>query len=101
MNTIILLRLVEAFPDFLEQFDFVTGTSNGGMIAAGLAFGFSPTACRHLIELTGKIVFLKDNTSSYLATPLSAAKFSNVYLKVRCPKRSSIRIAHSSILDSM
>lgn len=32
MNTIILERLCQEFPDFLDQFDLFTGCSNGAMV---------------------------------------------------------------------
>jgi patatin-like phospholipase/acyl hydrolase len=35
MSTILLERIQKVYPDYLDQFDFIAGTSNGSMIAMG------------------------------------------------------------------
>lgn len=60
ITTVLLERLVNAFPDLIERFDFVAGCSNGGMVAMGLAFGYSVKLCRMLLETTGNIIFKSD-----------------------------------------
>lgn len=50
LNCIILQRLCERVPDLLSRVGFFCGTSNGGMLAAGLAFGYTPDVLRMLME---------------------------------------------------
>lgn len=80
LNTIILERIVKKYPHFLDSIDLFTGTSNGGMTAAGLAFGRSPSICRTVTELCSKTIF--GETQTY--TSINKAKYSNKYLKMLC-----------------
>jgi patatin-like phospholipase/acyl hydrolase len=50
------------------------------MVAMAIAFGFQPTACRNLLELTGSLIFKKTQT---LGT-INSAKFKNYPLKKAC-----------------
>jgi len=43
LQAILLARIVEIFPDFLDQFDCFAGTSAGSLIAVSLAAGIHPT----------------------------------------------------------
>lgn len=54
---IILERLERAVPGFLAKADFFAGTSTGGLLALGLAYGKSLTEARKLYEERGKEVF--------------------------------------------
>ncbi len=53
----ILERLEKACPGFLKKFDLFAGTSTGGILALGFAYGFTPTEARELYEKHGKEVF--------------------------------------------
>lgn len=58
LTTLILLeRLERLFPGFLSKIDLFAGTSTGGLLALGLAYGKTPTELRHLYEQQGKDVF--------------------------------------------
>jgi len=80
MTCIVLERLLSQFPDLLSHFDFIAGTSNGSMIAMGLAFGFHPSSCRALLEVTAETVLSKVG----LRGSFDFAKFTNQYLKLFC-----------------
>jgi uncharacterized protein len=53
----LLERLEAAHPGFLGQIDLFAGTSTGGILALGLASGFSPLQARLLYEELGPQVF--------------------------------------------
>ena len=56
--TLVLLeRLVQVQPDFLEKVDFFAGTSTGSIIALGLAHGFTPAEGIDLYREMGSVVF--------------------------------------------
>lgn len=57
MTAIVLERLEQAVPGWLERADLLAGTSTGGILALGLAFGLTPTDLRKLYELEGKKIF--------------------------------------------
>lgn len=57
VTAILLERLEAARPGFLSQIDLFAGTSTGGLLALGLAFGKTPTQARELYEVYGKRVF--------------------------------------------
>jgi len=78
INCILLERLSRRFPDFLEKIDFVCGTSNGAMVSMGIAFGWSPSTCRKLIELSAPYVFHSGSMA------VKSAKYSNRALKLFC-----------------
>lgn len=48
LTCVLLQRLEAEVPGWLQQVDFLAGTSTGGIIALGLAFGLEPTALRNL-----------------------------------------------------
>jgi patatin-like phospholipase/acyl hydrolase len=57
LTAILLQRLEEEHPGFLDQIDLFAGTSTGGLLALGLAAGFTPTKARELYEEKGTFVF--------------------------------------------
>jgi patatin-like phospholipase/acyl hydrolase len=57
MTAILLQRLEESHPGFLEQIDLFAGTSTGGLLALGLAAGRSPVEMRELYQESGEKVF--------------------------------------------
>ena len=81
--TILLLeKLEEKHPGFIDQFDLFAGTSTGSIIALALAYGKSPCEIRSLYESEGKNIFhdsLFDNVRD-LGFALGA-KFGNKNLK--------------------
>ncbi|KAH3759873.1 patatin family protein [Pelomyxa schiedti] len=80
MSSIILQRIMKVFPDFLDQFDMITGCSNGAIIAASLSFGHTPGFCRSVLESTGRIIFRKDGSLS----SINGARHTNTNLKMLC-----------------
>ncbi len=54
---IILEKLSKIYPNWLSQVDLIAGTSSGGIIALGLAYGKSPTELRFLFEGKAKEIF--------------------------------------------
>lgn len=80
LNNVLLQKVVVKFPDFMDQIDMFCGTSNGGMSASALAFGFSPTVCRSLTEFSAKTVFGEKKTM----TGINQSKYNNKYLKFLC-----------------
>eukprot|EP01091_Cochliopodium_minus_P020165 TRINITY_DN8720_c0_g1_i1.p1 TRINITY_DN8720_c0_g1~~TRINITY_DN8720_c0_g1_i1.p1 ORF type:complete len:535 (-),score=164.77 TRINITY_DN8720_c0_g1_i1:525-2129(-) len=81
MSSIILERIVEIFPDFVEKIDFFAGTSNGAMTAAALAFGHLPSSCRQLLELTSRVIF-KESKKAFKG--IKQAIYDNKFLKTFC-----------------
>ncbi len=57
LTAILLERIVEAQPGFLDSVDLIAGTSTGGILALGLAAGLSPTELRSLYEERGQDIF--------------------------------------------
>ena len=57
LTAILLQRLEAARPGLLAQVDLFAGTSTGGILALGLAAGFTPSEARELYEGLGKVVF--------------------------------------------
>jgi uncharacterized protein len=57
LTIIIIQRLEAAHPGFLDQVDLFAGTSTGGILALGLAYGLSPQRIRGLYETSGRRVF--------------------------------------------
>jgi patatin-like phospholipase/acyl hydrolase len=53
----ILERLEAAVPGFLAKVDLFAGTSTGGILTGGLAFGYNPTQLRQLYEECANAVF--------------------------------------------
>lgn len=53
----ILERLDAAVPGFLSKVDLFAGTSTGGILTGGLAFGYNPTQLRQLYEECANAVF--------------------------------------------
>ncbi|PRP74836.1 hypothetical protein PROFUN_09536 [Planoprotostelium fungivorum] len=80
ITTIILTRIIERYPDFMEKIDVVAGCSNGGMVAMAIAFGYHPKFCHYMLEVTGETIF----KTGVLSQPLNSAKFRNTHLKLLC-----------------
>jgi patatin-like phospholipase/acyl hydrolase len=57
LTTVILHRLQAALPGWLEQVDLLAGTSTGGIIALGLAYGLTPLTLRNLYYEKGPHIF--------------------------------------------
>ena len=57
ITAILLNRLAASYPGFLSQIDLFAGTSTGGVMALGLAAGFSPEQGVYLYEHQGPSVF--------------------------------------------
>lgn len=57
LSCVMLGRLEEAVPGFLEKVDLFAGTSTGAVLALSLATGKSPEECGLLFERLGKRIF--------------------------------------------
>ncbi|MFM8320561.1 MAG: patatin-like phospholipase family protein [Chloroflexota bacterium] len=57
LTVVLLERLEQLHPTFLQQIDLFAGTSTGGLLALGLAAGKTPAAIRRLYETQGRQVF--------------------------------------------
>lgn len=57
LTTVILEKIHERFPEFLDSIDLVGGTSSGGMIALGLAAGLKPYDMRRFYEENAQKIF--------------------------------------------
>lgn len=79
MNCILLERMLKVYPNLLDQVDMLAGTSNGAMLAMGIAYGKHPTTSKHLFELTAKAMFAK---KSYYG--VNQSRYSSTLLKVFC-----------------
>lgn len=64
--TIALLeRLERVYPQFLQYFDFICGTSAGGILALMLASGYSVSDCRDIYEFSMPEIFTRDRFRIY------------------------------------
>jgi len=82
ISCVLLERIVEVYPDFIDRVDFLVGCSNGGLVAMELAFGHIPFFSRRLLEGVGQTVlgsFSQKSTTSVLQ-----AKFDSRFIKVFC-----------------
>ncbi|HSM56679.1 MAG TPA: patatin-like phospholipase family protein [Candidatus Sulfomarinibacteraceae bacterium] len=57
LTCVILQRLQEAAPGWLDSVDLLAGTSTGGIIILGLAHGLTPTTLRNLYYEKGPVIF--------------------------------------------
>jgi patatin-like phospholipase/acyl hydrolase len=57
ITAILLQRMEVAVPGFLSKVDLIAGTSTGGLLALGLAYGKTPAEARQLYEENGEKVF--------------------------------------------
>ncbi|MBP7829844.1 MAG: patatin-like phospholipase family protein [Kiritimatiellae bacterium] len=57
LAAILLERLEQAVPGWLERVELLAGTSTGGILALGLAHGLSPSDLRELYEKKGREIF--------------------------------------------
>jgi uncharacterized protein len=57
LTAVLLERLEASHPGFLDQIDLFTGTSTGGLLALGLAYGLEPEEAREIYEDWGDRVF--------------------------------------------
>jgi patatin-like phospholipase/acyl hydrolase len=69
-------------PGFLDSVDLFAGTSTGGLIALGLAYGLSPTKLKELYTKQGEKIFQR---SWWQKFPMSLfwAKYSNHFLSTQ------------------
>ena len=82
LTVLLLERLDEDCPGFLEQIDLFAGTSTGSIIALALAAGKSPSEVRKLYEKYGRYIFhdsLIDNVRDLGFA--FGAKYGNKHLK--------------------
>lgn len=77
---IVLERIVERFPDFLDRVSLVAGASNGALMAMGLAWRHHPHTMREMMELTARGIFA-ERQSRYT---VSVAKYANRHLAMMC-----------------
>ena len=63
---VVLQRLEEEVPGWLDRVDLIAGTSTGGIMALGLAYGLSPTTLRNLYYEKGPLIF-RDSLADDLA----------------------------------
>lgn len=75
LTAMLLKRLNNEFPEFINMTQLFAGTSTGSLIALGLAYGLSPQQLVELYTRNGKYIF----TPSYLE--LHRPKYSNEHLK--------------------
>jgi patatin-like phospholipase/acyl hydrolase len=57
LTAVLLKRLNVIQPGFLDKVDLFAGTSTGGILALGLAFGLTPDQCRELYAKHGQAIF--------------------------------------------
>lgn len=82
LTGILLDRLEQAHPGFLDQVDLFAGTSTGGILALGLAAGFSPAQARELYEKKAAFVFADSIWDDLLDLGSAiGAQYSNTNLK--------------------
>lgn len=82
LSAALLERLEAAQTGFLARTDLFAGVSAGGILALGLAAGFSPAVSRELYEIKGKEVFADSRLDNIRDLGmLRGAQYSNVNLK--------------------
>jgi hypothetical protein len=57
VTCVLLERIIERFPDFMERIDLIAGTSTGGFIAIALASGWSPSEVLEVYEHSSGQIF--------------------------------------------
>lgn len=57
LTSVILRRIVEHNPQFMNQVDFICGTSAGGILSLMLASGYSPKQSEELFSWAGSYIF--------------------------------------------
>ena len=77
----LLERLQEGKPDFLDKVDLFAGTSTGGLLALGLAYGLKPEDCRKLYEQYGQEIFKRSPLG--ILSDIFNAKYKNDRLAAR------------------
>lgn len=77
---VVLQRLAEIHSALLDRVDMMAGTSNGAMLALGLAFGHAPKTIREMMTLTAGALFSEMQGRYSLTT----AKWSSRYLEMFC-----------------
>jgi patatin-like phospholipase/acyl hydrolase len=81
METVILSRLLEVFPDLLQHVDLFAGVSGGSMVASALANGYSPLFVYKMLKMFAPYVF-KQKAASVQWFSIKTAKFPNEPLDV-------------------
>lgn len=80
ISCIILERIFQQYPEFLNRVNMVAGTSNGALISMGLAFGHQITTIRKMTELISQSVFCEQQSRF----SFTQAKWSNRFLSLFC-----------------
>lgn len=91
LSSRLLKRIVETYPNLLEQVDMVAGTSTGSLIALALAYGKSPTFIDELYDFKNiKYIF----SPSYIN--LFRPKYNNTHLQILLEEvfPKSLTLAH-------
>jgi patatin-like phospholipase/acyl hydrolase len=57
LTAVLLQRLEEKVPGFISKIDMVAGTSTGGILALGLAYGLTPAQCQTIYTTQGREIF--------------------------------------------
>ncbi|NWJ49090.1 MAG: patatin-like phospholipase family protein [Chloroflexi bacterium] len=82
ITAVLLDRLREAVPGWMDKIDLVAGTSTGGIIAMGLAKGATPNDVRDLYYKNGHQIFDKSWLNNLKDIGgLAGAEYDNVHLR--------------------
>jgi hypothetical protein len=68
LTTVLLQRIIDEVPSFLDEVDLIAGTSTGGLIGLMLAAGYSPAECQDIYEYGCPKIFAKDKWRVYNPT---------------------------------
>ncbi|ELR22583.1 phospholipase, patatin family protein [Acanthamoeba castellanii str. Neff] len=82
IETVILSRLIEVFPDLLQRVDLIAGVSGGAMVASGLVVGRSPSFICEMLKTFAPHFFKPKTRHTVQGLALNQAKFSNEPLTI-------------------
>lgn len=57
LQAVLLDRIEETYPGFIQRTDWLAGTSIGGILALGLAAGYHPSDMLELFKTKGRLIF--------------------------------------------
>jgi len=77
IETVILSRLLEVYPDLLQRVDLIAGISGGAMVTSGLAVGRSPSFICQMLKSFSPHFFKPKTRHTLQGLALNQAKFSN------------------------